>query len=134
MSDEGLEASADDRLSFRRCCGIPLDRPAPDHSSIWRFRQPLTEKDEAGLTLGQRLLAAINRQLYGKGLVLKRGTLIDASMVMSATRAPVERPFAAMKGPFYLSRCRAFGLARNDAHLQLSAGACPLKTALGLSA
>jgi len=88
LSDEGLEAAVDDRLSFRRFCGIPLDRPVPDHSSIWRFRQHLTEKDEAGLTLGERLLAAINQQLDEKGLVLKRGTLIDASIVTSAARPP----------------------------------------------
>jgi IS5 family transposase len=46
---------------------------------------------------------------------------------VSAIRAPVERVFAAM-----FARCRAFGLARNDAHLQLFAGAFNLKTALGL--
>ncbi len=88
MSDEGLEAALDDRLSFRRFCGIPLDRPVPDHSSIWRFRQHLTEKDEAGVSLGERLLAAINRQLDARGLVLKQGTLIDASIVKSAARPP----------------------------------------------
>lgn len=255
LSDEGLEAAVDDRLSFRRFCGIPLDRPVPDHSSIWRFRQHLSQKGAAGLTLGEHLLAAINQQLDEKGFVLKRGTLIDASIVtsaarppkgekdevgevspvdpdagftkkngktffgykahagvdegsglirqaimttasihdsqagdalvqgdegavyadkaydddqrrarlkaagikanilykarrntplrpwqkafnkvMSTIRAPVERPFAAMKGPFGFARCRAFGLARNDAHLQLFAGAYNLKTALGLNA
>ena len=88
LSDEGLEAAVDDRLSFRRFCGIPLDRPVPDHSSIWRFRQHLTEKDKAGFSLGERLLTAINEQLDAKGLVLKRGTLIDASIVTSAARPP----------------------------------------------
>ena len=52
--------------------------------------------------------------------------------VVSAIRAPVERPFAAMKGPNDFARCGAFGLARNDTHLQLFAGAYNLKTALGL--
>ena len=27
LSDESLEAAVDDRLSFRRFCGVPLDRP-----------------------------------------------------------------------------------------------------------
>ena len=58
------------------------------YSSIWRFRQHLTQKDEAGLSLDERLLAAINRQLDARGLVLKRGTLIDASIVKSAVRPP----------------------------------------------
>jgi len=83
----------DDRLSFRRFCGIPLDPPVPDHSSISRFRRHLTRKDEAGLSLGERLLAAINRQLDERGLVLKRGTLIGAGIAKSAARPP--------KGPKY---------------------------------
>lgn len=60
----------------------------PDHSSIWRFRQHLTEKDKARFSLGERLLAAINEQLDAKGLVLRRGTLIDASIGTSAARPP----------------------------------------------
>src|ERR671913_501708 len=41
LSDEGLEATVDDRLSFRRFAGIPLAESVPDHSSIWRFREQL---------------------------------------------------------------------------------------------
>jgi hypothetical protein len=48
----------------------------PDQSSIWRCRQHLTQKGEDGLTLGERLLAAINQQLDRRGLVLGRGTPI----------------------------------------------------------
>jgi IS5 family transposase len=33
LSDEGLEAAVDDRLSFRRFAGIPLSEGVPDHSS-----------------------------------------------------------------------------------------------------
>jgi transposase-like protein DUF772 len=33
LSDEGLEAAVDDRLSFRRFAGIPLAESMPDHSS-----------------------------------------------------------------------------------------------------
>ena len=47
-------------------------------------------------------------------------------------RAAVERPFALMKGPYRLARCRYLGLARNDAHLQLFASAYNLKTAMVL--
>src|SRR5690242_7289910 len=31
LSDEGLEAAVDDRLSFRRFAGIPLAESVPDH-------------------------------------------------------------------------------------------------------
>ena len=44
LSDEGLEAAVDDRLSFRRFAGIPLAESVPDHSSIWRFREELAKR------------------------------------------------------------------------------------------
>ena len=88
LSDPALETAVDDRLSFRRFCGIPLDRSVPDHASIWRFRQKLALKGADDLTLGERLLAEINVQLDARGLILRRGTLIDASIVKSAARPP----------------------------------------------
>jgi IS5 family transposase len=83
LSDEGLEAAVDDRLSFRRFAGIPLAESVPDHSSIWRFREELARRG-----LAERLLAEVNRQLDAKGLVLRRGTLIDATILDAAVRPP----------------------------------------------
>src|ERR671938_366561 len=83
LSDEGLEAAVDDRLSFRRFAGIPLSESVPDHSSIWRFREELARRD-----LAARLLAEVNRQLDAKGLILRRGTLIDATILEAAVRPP----------------------------------------------
>jgi transposase, IS5 family len=77
LSDEGLEAAVDDRLSFRRFAGIP------DHSSVWRFREQLAKRG-----LAERLLAEVNRQLDAKGLILRRGTLIDATILEAAVRPP----------------------------------------------
>lgn len=81
LSDEGLEAAVDDRLSFRRFAGIPLAESVPDHSSIWRFREQLAKRG-----LAERLLAEVNRQLDAKGLILRRGTLIDATILEAAVR------------------------------------------------
>jgi IS5 family transposase len=83
LSDEGLEAAVDDRLSFRRFAGIPLAEAVPDHSSIWRFREQLAKRG-----LAEKLLAEVNRQLDGKGLILRRGTLIDATILEAAVRPP----------------------------------------------
>jgi IS5 family transposase len=83
LSDEGLEAAVDDRLSFRRFAGIPLAESVPDHSSIWRFREELARR-----ALAARLLAEVDRQLDAKGLVLRRGTLIDATILEAAVRPP----------------------------------------------
>src|SRR5918912_1881968 len=54
LSDEGLEAAVDDRLSFRRFAGIPLAESVPDHSSVWRFRERLAKRG-----LAERLLAEV---------------------------------------------------------------------------
>jgi IS5 family transposase len=83
LSDEGLEAAVDDRLSFRRFAGIPLSESVPDHSSIWRFREQLARRG-----LAERLLFEINRQLDAKGLIVRQGTLIDATILEAAVRPP----------------------------------------------
>src|SRR3954471_3711604 len=86
LSDEALEAAADDRLSFRRFAGIPLSESVPDHSSIWRFREELAKRG-----LAARLLAEVNRQLDARGLILRRGTLIDATVLEAAVQPPQGR-------------------------------------------
>ena len=47
LSDPAAEEAVRDRLSFRRFCGLPLDRETPDHASMWRFRQTI---DKLGLS------------------------------------------------------------------------------------
>ena len=83
LSDPGAEEAVRDRLSFRRFCGIPLDQETPDHSSIWRFRQRIEK-----LGLSEKLLAEVNRQLDARGLIVKRGTLVDATIIAAAVKPP----------------------------------------------
>jgi transposase, IS5 family len=54
--------------------GLPLEIDTPDHASIWRFRQTI---DKLGLSAA--LLSETNRQLDALGLIVKRGTLVDAT-------------------------------------------------------
>lgn len=83
LSDPAMEAALFDRLSFQRFAGLALDDRTPDHSTIWRFRERLST---AGL-IGP-LMAEVQRQLDAHGLLVKQGTLIDASLVTSAARRP----------------------------------------------
>src|SRR5512132_2703835 len=76
LSDPSLEEAVDDRLSFRRFAGLPLDEGVPDHSTIWRFRQEL-----AAHGLAEALFEEINRQLDARGLIVRQGTLIDATLL-----------------------------------------------------
>lgn len=83
LSDPGLEEALSDRLSFRRFVGLGLDEGQPDHSVISRFRKALRE---AGLD--GALFEEVERQLEAKRLILKRGTLMDATVVSAAVKKP----------------------------------------------
>jgi IS5 family transposase len=83
LSDEAMEANLFDRLSFQRFCGLSLGDDVPDHSTIWRFREKLAK---AGLI--EPLFAELQRQLEGHGVLVKRGTLIDATLIRAAARRP----------------------------------------------
>ena len=87
LSDPGLEEALGDRLSFRRFCGLALDQAAPDHSTISRFRKQLARHD-----LSAALFEELGRQLDAKGLIVRQGTLIDATLVAAQAKKP---PFAA---------------------------------------
>jgi len=83
LSDPEMEAALSDRVSFMRFVGLSLSDETPDHSTIWRFRQKL---EQGGLV--ERLFTELMRQLDARGLVVKQGTLIDASIISSAARRP----------------------------------------------
>jgi IS5 family transposase len=83
LSDPALEAAIADRLSFRRFVGLSLHDQTPDHSTLWRFRQELA-KDE----LIEKVFTEINRQLEAKKLILKQGTLVDASLIPTRANPP----------------------------------------------
>jgi IS5 family transposase len=83
LSDPGLEEALADRLSFRRFVGLSLSEPVPDHSTLWRFRERLGRSG-----LAERAFLLIAAQIEHSGFVLKRGTLIDASLIRSAVNPP----------------------------------------------
>lgn len=83
LGDPELEAALGDRLSFRRFAGLALDEAVPDHSTLWRLRDELRQ-----LGLAEAVFAEVNHQLEEKGLVVKAGTLVDATLVRSAAAEP----------------------------------------------
>jgi IS5 family transposase len=90
LSDPELEDALADRLSFRRFAGPPPDGPVPDETTVCRFRGELARRG-----LAERQLAAAHDQLAAKGLVLRRGTLIDATLVEAdadVRKGPEGRP------------------------------------------
>ncbi|MGA9867296.1 MAG: IS5 family transposase [Acetobacteraceae bacterium] len=86
LSDRGLEEALLDRLSFRRFRGFALDAETPDETTLCRFRKLASEQQVA-----QACFAAITRQLAARGLVARKGTLMDATIVKARhNRPPLE--------------------------------------------
>jgi IS5 family transposase len=75
LSDPALEEMLRDRLSFRRFVGLSLDDATPDETTFVRFRARL-----AGRGHGSTLFDAVKRVLEERGILLKEGTLVDASV------------------------------------------------------
>ena len=84
LSDRELETALGDRLSFARFAGLSLEDPVPDHVSLHRFRTRLTAEGRL-----EGLFAELDRQLQAQGLVLRKGTLLDATLVAAAAPAPL---------------------------------------------
>lgn len=83
LSDPAIEDALSDRLSLRRFVGLALDAAVPDHSTISRFRTSLVELDLTGPVFDEVL-----RQIEARGLLLREGTMIDATLVEAAVKRP----------------------------------------------
>jgi transposase, IS5 family len=83
LSDAQLEEALNDRVSFRRFLGLGLEADAPDHTTLCRFRNRLVAAE-----LNERLFAEFDQQITDRGLALKQGTMIDATLVEAACGRP----------------------------------------------
>lgn len=85
LSDQQLESQLARDLLFRRFVGIGLDDSVPDHSSIWRFRQKISEEGRL-----EYLLDRLNQGLTEAGLYIKQGqvSIIDASVIEAKQNRP----------------------------------------------
>ena len=90
LTDPQMEEALRDRISFRRFVGLGLQDDTPDHSTLSRFRSTLEK-----MGLSERLFEELGNQLDGMGLVLKEGTLMDATLVEAQVRRP---PVSAGRG------------------------------------
>jgi len=86
LSDAELEEALSDRLSFRRFVGLSLEDATPDHTTLCRFRLKLID---AGLL--EKLFAELDRQLDQAGVILKRGTMLDATLIETGAAGPPGR-------------------------------------------
>lgn len=77
LSDPGMEEAIYDRNSFQRFLSIDLlSDPVPDETTILNFRRLLERHD-----LARKIFKEINALLTHKGLLVKEGTIVDATLI-----------------------------------------------------
>lgn len=77
LSDPAMEEALYDMPLFQQFVGLDVGtNRLPDESTILRFRH-LLEANELSI----RILAAVNSTLAAKGLMLKQGTVVDATLI-----------------------------------------------------
>ena len=76
LSDLAMEEALFEVSLYREFAGLGNVERIPDRVSILRFRHLLEAHD-----LGPKILAAVNATLAAKGLMLKSGTVVDATLI-----------------------------------------------------
>lgn len=105
LADEALEDALYDSQALQRFARIELDAEGvPDATTLLKFRRLLETHD-----LCKALFTAINADLATRGLLLRAGTLVDATLV--------EHPFHIVKNLFRDRKTRYRGLAKNGHQL-----------------
>ncbi len=93
LSDVKLAEALDDRWSFRRFCGFSVHEATPERTAFVRFRKALIARG-----LDKALFDAITAQLKAKAIRVKTGTLVDATLIASASQDDGEAHWVKHKG------------------------------------
>jgi Transposase domain (DUF772) len=80
LSDVKLAEALDNCASFRRFCGFSSNDLTLERTAFVRFRKELVVRG-----LDKTLFDAVTRQLKAKVVAVKTGTLIDATVIASAS-------------------------------------------------
>jgi IS5 family transposase len=76
LSDEATVAEVIDSRAFSDFCGIESSNQVPDGDTLGRFRNILVRNG-----LQEQLFAQVVKLLQQKGLLLKKGTIVDSTII-----------------------------------------------------
>ncbi len=85
LSDVKLAKALDDRASFRRFCGFSRNEATPERTAFVRYRRSLVAQGLDG-----RLLEAVKAQLKARAITVKTVTLVDATVIVSASEGDAD--------------------------------------------
>ena len=87
LSDPGVEEAFYESATLRRFAGVDLGvAPAPDETTVLRFRHLLEKHD-----LGGAMLDAVNLHLAAKGIRIETGTIVDATIIHAPSSTKNEK-------------------------------------------
>ena len=87
LSDPGVEEAFYESATLRRFAGVDLGvAPAPDETTVLRFRHLLERHD-----LGGAMLDAVNLHLAAKGIRIETGTIVDATIIHAPSSTKNEK-------------------------------------------
>ena len=76
LSDPAMEDALYDSVAVQRFVGLAARDPRPDETTILNFRHLLEQHD-----LGAALLAEVTQHLAARGVRLREGTIVDATII-----------------------------------------------------
>jgi len=76
LNDPAMEEALYEIVSMRRFAGLSLSDGVPDETTILNFRRLIETNEPA-----RRLFDQVNAHLTRKGLLLKRGRIVDAAII-----------------------------------------------------
>lgn len=76
ISDDQTEFCINDRLSFMQFLNLHIGQKIPDAKTIWHFKNELSRED-----MISKLFKLLHEQLLSDGIVLNKGSIVDASFV-----------------------------------------------------
>lgn len=112
LSDVKLAEALDDRASFRRFCGFSVTETTPEGTAFVRFRQQLVVNK-----LDRLLFDAVTAQLKARAVTVKAGTLVDATIIASASEGDTGGRWVKHKGKTAVHGFKAHVAADADTSL-----------------
>ena len=76
LADEATVAEVVDSRAFSDFCGVESSNQVPDGDTLGRFRNLLIKNG-----LQEKLFAQVVEMLKAKGLILKKGTIVDSTII-----------------------------------------------------
>lgn len=80
LADEATVAEVTDSRAFSDFCGVESSNQIPDGDTLGRFRNLLVKNE-----LQEKLFAQVVEQLTARGLILKKGTILDSTIIAAPT-------------------------------------------------